>query len=633
MIGKTIGKYRFVEELGRSPLGSVYKAIDETLDREVAIKVLNPELTNSELMKHFQTEATTLARLHHSDIATIHEFSRSDTDLLMVTELVKGETLEQLSQRLGPLPPERAAYLVAQVLGALEHAHNAGVVHRDLSPSSVTVTEYGGVKVTDFGMARVAAADQSTSDGFTLGPPSYMSPERLAGNEVDGRTDVYSAGVIFYKLLTGHVPFEAASPLDMVQKQLSETPAPLSTYRSDLPGWCQAIVDRAIARPVDERFPTADAFRSTLNAAIAEATEATGLYAVVDAAGSANPEDLTMAAPIPVTVAAPIPFSDAPTVATWTPTPVAASPAAPTQVGPAAMTSTGVAPTLSGGPTATGTTVVLKRNQFAMVGGLLLALVVGVAVLAVVALRRQATVIVTPAETAVANAPATANASPSSTSPASDPAAPSSPASAPATSPTPPPLEIAPAPLVLPATPAAPKAPPKPAATSAAGNGPASAPAAPDLDSASAPAPAAPPAPRPGMVTTPFRFDARAVVADGDKRREREATVVVADGTVTVTEKEKSGKPLYTLPLESVVGMTYSNSRQPLWNSPNGPAEAMKVETGAFGFLKGGRNWFGLQTKDHLLVLRVDDEAVGRVTAGLQERTGLTLQRLAEPKD
>jgi hypothetical protein len=134
-------------------------------------------------------------------------------------------------------------------------------------------------------------------------------------------------------------------------------------------------------------------------------------------------------------------------------------------------------------------------------------------------------------------------------------------------------------------------------------------------------------------VTTPFRFDARAVVADGDKRRERDATVVVADGTVTVTEKDKTGKALYSLPVDSVVGMTYSNSKQPLWNSPNGPAEAMRVESGTFGFLKGGRNWFGLQTKDSLLVLRVDDDAVGRVTAGLQERTGLTLQRLVEPKD
>jgi eukaryotic-like serine/threonine-protein kinase len=622
MIGKTIGKYRFVEELGRGPLGAVYKALDETLDREVAVKVLNPELSNSELMKHFQTEATTLARLHHSDIATIHEVHRTDTDLLMVMEFVKGETLDHLSQRCGPLPPERAAYLVAQVLGALEHAHNAGVVHRDLTPSSITVTEHGAIKVMDFGMARVAAADQATSDGLALGPPSYMSPERLAGGEVDGRTDVYSAGVIFYRLLTGHVPFEAATPLEMVQKQLSGAPTPLQTYRQDLPGWCQAIVDRAIARVVDDRFPTAEAFRSTLNAAISEATESTGLYSVVQGSGAAEPEDLTMAAPVPVAVAGPIPFSDAPTVTTWTPAPAGqtASPTAVTQIAtpPAAPT---VTYPVGGGTAPTGTTVVIKRNQFAVVGGLLLALVLGVVVLAIVALRRPATVIVAPAETAAANTPAV-GATPSSAPAASatDPAPANGAATAPTTTPTPPPLEIAPPPLVLPPAPAAPRAPARPTTAPAATPEPV--------------APVAPAAPaRAGLVTTPFRFDARAVVADGDKRRERDATVVVADGAVTVTGREKNGKALYTIPIDSVVGMTYSNSRQPLWNSPSGPAEAMKVEAGAFGFLKGGRNWFGLQTKDSLLVLRVDDEVVGRVTAGLQERTGLTLQRLVEPKD
>ena len=534
MIGKTIGKYRFVEELGRGPLGIVYKATDETLDREVAVKVLNPELSNSERMKHFQTEATTLARLHHSDIATIHEIHRTDTDLLMVMEFVKGETLEHLSQRCGPLPAERAAYLVAQVLGALEHAHSAGVVHRDLTPSSVTVTEHGSIKVMDFGMAGVAAADQATSDGFALGPPSYMSPERLAGAEVDGRTDVYSAGVIFYRLLTGHVPFEAATPLEMVQLQLSDAPTPLQTYRQDLPGWCQAVIDRAIARVVDDRFPTAEAFRSTLNAAISEATEATGTYAVVDGAGSADPEDLTIAAPVPLTVTAPIPFGDAPTVATWTP----ASATAATQVAAqrAAPTVTLATPPIA--PSPTGTTVVLKRNQFAVVGGLLGALVLGVIVLAVVALRRPATVIMAPGQNTATNAPVT-SASPaaSSTAAAADPAPASAAASgaqapATATTPTPPPLEIAPPPLLLP--PAA--APAKTSAKSA------SAPAAP----ATSATPAAPA--RAIVATTPFRFDARAVVTDGDKRRERNATVVVADGIVTVTEKEKNGKALYCGP-------------------------------------------------------------------------------------
>ncbi|HEX7794430.1 MAG TPA: protein kinase [Vicinamibacterales bacterium] len=623
MIGKTIGKYRFLEELGRGPLGTVYKATDETLDRDVAVKVLNPELTNSELMKHFQTEATTLARLHHSDIATIHEIQRTDTELLMVMELVKGETLEHLSDRCGPLPPERAAYLVVQVLGALEHAHTVGVVHRDLTPASVMVTEHGGIKVLDFGMSRVAAADQATSDGFVLGPPSYMSPERLAGGEVDGRTDLYSAGVIFYRLLTGHVPFEAATPLEMVQKQLSGVATPLQTYRQDLPGWCQAIVDRAIARVVDDRFPTAEAFRTTLDAAIAEATEATGVYAVVDASGSADPNDLTTAAPVPVTVTAPSAFADAPTVATWTPAPAASS-TAMTQLAPTPLPGP-VASTPPMAPVPAGTTVVLKRNQFAVVGGLLLALVVGVIVLAVIAFRRPATVIMAPAQTAT-DAPASST---SSASAANTPSADAPATSASATNPTPPstpsppPLEIAPPPLVLPPAASATTSAPAPS------KAPAKSPSA-----SVAPAPAAPVGPvRAALVTTPFRFDAHAVVTDGDKRRERDATVVVADGVVTVTEKQKNGKALYAVSVDDVVGVTYSNSRQPLWNSPNGPAEAMKVDGGALGFLKGGRNWFGLQTKDSLLVLRVDDDLVSRVTSGLQERTGLTLQRLVEPKD
>jgi protein kinase-like protein len=621
MIGKTIGKYRFVEELKRGGLGTVYKAIDETLEREVAIKVLNPELNDSELMKHFQAEATTLARLHHPDIATIHEFQRADSDLLMVTELVHGETLEQLADRCGPLPPERAAYLVAQVLGALEHAHSAGVVHRDLQPSSVMVTEQGGIKVMDFGMARVAAADESTSDGFTLGPPSYMAPERLAGKELDGRADVYSAGVIFYRLLTGHVPFEAETPLAMVQKQLADAPTPVHTHRADLPGWCQAIVDRAIARVPTDRFPTAEAFRTTLLAAISEATEATGVYSVVPGSGSANPDGLTIAAPVPATIPPPTPPAEPVTVATRTPGAVAAS--------SAIVLPEGKTPAPAQAPTATaptGTTVVIKKNQFAVVGGLLLALVLGVVVLAIVALRRPAPVVPPPQSTAetTTSAPPSSPASGSAASSSSDAGGPAASAAGASTPTAAPPVEISAPPLMLPA----PTSPPK-----VSGN-PATLSTTPTTPTATTIV-TAPPAPvRPGLVTTPFRFDARAVVADGDKRREREASILVADGSVTVSEKDKGAKALYVVPLDSLIGLTYSSSKQPLWDSPNGPAEAMRVEGGAFGFLKGGKNnWFGLRTKDSLLVLRVDDDAVGRVTAALQERSGLTLQRLVEPKD
>jgi hypothetical protein len=435
-----------------------------------------------------------------------------------------------------------------------------------------------------------------------------MAPERLAGKEVDGRADVYSAGVIFYRLLTGHLPFEAPTPLRMVQKQLSEAPTPVHVHRPNLPGWCQAILDRALARAPSDRFPTAEAFRTTLLAAISEATESTGVYAVVHGSGAAKPDDLTTATAVPLAVALPSQQADPLAVAAWSP-PAAA--AVPTST-PSPM------PPPSGASAAAGTTVVLRKNQFALVGGLLLALVIGVVVLAIVALRRPPTVVVAPGQMATGSQTSAAS-STSSSAPAPDRAAsgsatpaPAPPASAP---PKAPPVEIVAPPLVLPAPAPAPRRDAKPEAPTT--------------------PPAAPPTPvRPDLVTTPFRFDAKAVVADGDKRRERDALVLVADGAVTVTEKEKSAKALYVVPLDSLVGLTYSSSKQPLWDSPTGPAEAMKVEGGAFGFLKGGKNnWFGLRTKDSLLVLRVDDDAVRRVTAGLQERTGLTLQRLVEPKD
>src|SRR5262249_11851032 len=280
MIGKTIGKYRFVERLGRGGMGTVYKAIDETLEREVAVKVLNPGLTDDEVMKRFRTEATTLAKLNHPEIATIHEIHRSDTDLLMVMELVRGETLDQLSQRSGPLPPERAAYLVSQVLGALEHAHRAGIVHRDLKPANITVTEPGGVKIMDFGIARVVGSEHLTSDGHMMGTPAYMAPEQVMTKDVDGRADIYACGVIFYRLLTGTLPFQADTAIGMVQKQLSESPTPVYAHRADLPDWCGAILDRALAKSPADRYQTAAEFQSALQSAIGSAaTEHTGVYA------------------------------------------------------------------------------------------------------------------------------------------------------------------------------------------------------------------------------------------------------------------------------------------------------------------------------------------------------------------
>src|SRR6516165_4551803 len=264
MIGRTIGHYRIVEQLGRGGSGTVYRAVDATLDREVAIKVLNPELVDTDAMRRFQSEATILAKLNHPSIATIYELFHSEADLLMVMELVRGKTLERTSDELGPLPPDRAASIIERILSALAHAHRAGVVHRDLKPANIMVTDTGAVKLMDFGIARVCGADRLTIDGAMLGTPAYMAPEQVLSQDIDGRTDLYSVGVIFYRLLTAALPFEAETPIAMLQRQLSEAPTPLGCHRQGLPAWCDTIVQRALAKTPADRFQTAEAFREAL---------------------------------------------------------------------------------------------------------------------------------------------------------------------------------------------------------------------------------------------------------------------------------------------------------------------------------------------------------------------------------
>ena len=266
MHGTTLGKYRIIGTLGRGATGIVYKAVDESLGREVAVKILNPSFADSRTLERFRAEAAVLASLNHPGIATIHELYTSPTELLMVMELVRGETLEQLCDRLGPLPLDRAAYLIDQILSALEHAHRAGVVHRDLKPANVMLTELG-IKIMDFGVAHARRDAHSASEGYIVGTPAYMAPEQALGEDVGEAADVYSVGVMFYRVLTGALPFEADTPLDMLQQQLSKAPTPIWRHGHDLPAWCETIVMRALAKSRRDRFQTAAAFRVALGSA------------------------------------------------------------------------------------------------------------------------------------------------------------------------------------------------------------------------------------------------------------------------------------------------------------------------------------------------------------------------------
>lgn len=682
MIGKTIGNYRIVATLGRGVTGTVFRALDETLGRDVAVRVLHADVADSDVMKRFQLEVKALAQLNDPDIATIHDVQVTGEGVLLVTELVSGESLEALMARVGPETPERAALLVAQILSVLGHAHAVGVVHRDLKPSNVMVTERGTIKLLDFAMAPVEGASQMTAAAFSVGMPAYMAPERILGNDVDARADIYSVGALLYVLLTGEVPFDAPSATEMVHKQLNELPTPLRSHRPDLPPWCEPVVVRALAKSPVDRYQSVEEFRAAVLSGVSSATDKTGVHgsnreaisgegptlaiplaavsgeeptAPLDLPAPAEPlmptfnaDEATLMAAIPHGVPVDATMAGSrlvevssdvgPTLQMPSVTIADVEPAgAPTMLVPAANAPTVAMPRESLAPTVTapvataptGTTLVMERKQFAAAGAILGVLVLGVVVLAVMVLRRP-TAVTESANGASSVAPlATATDSPAAVStlagalPAQESVAPTTISGGAAKA-----IGVPPSPPVGIADPPIRTSPADPTVPTTANR------AAKATPRAVVPAVAAPPPPNSNLArisnTSPFTFEAKAVVADGDKYRERDARVLLADGSVSVTQTD--GKPLYQVSVSDLTNLTYSNSRQPLWNSPSGPAEAMRVEGG--GFLgRGRRNWLGLRTPAALLVVRVDDDAVGRVIAALQERTGLTVARLIEPKE
>ena len=271
MVGQSIGKYRILELLGRGGMGTVYKALDESLQRVVAVKFVNSELSESE-MARFRTEAIALARLNHPQIATIYELTEHDQAMVMVMEYVAGQTLDQVLAARGPLPLSRAIEIATDVLDGLGYAHESGIVHRDLKPANVMLTQAGDVKIMDFGIALIAGMEHVTSTGMTVGTPAYMSPEQVQGHEVDGRSDLYSVAVMLYRLVTGQLPFKADTAVAMIRSQLSDPPTPARTHRADLPEWFDQALARALAKLPRDRFQTAGELSGALRWGLAGTT-------------------------------------------------------------------------------------------------------------------------------------------------------------------------------------------------------------------------------------------------------------------------------------------------------------------------------------------------------------------------
>ena len=270
MIGTTISHYQIISKLGQGGMGEVYLAEDIKLDRKVALKLLPDEVaSDQERMRRFVQEAKSASALNHPNIITIYEIGEIDSRHFIATEFIDGETLRK-RMRHGHLKLIELLEIAIQTTGALAAAHAAGIIHRDIKPENIMVRHDGYVKVLDFGLAKLTEPQGFTADteaptkalvdtgaGIVLGTLVYMSPEQAKGQRVDGRTDLWSLGAVIYEMVTGHAPFEAKTPSEVLGLILNKEPALLARYDREAPPELERIVSKALTKDLEERYQTA----------------------------------------------------------------------------------------------------------------------------------------------------------------------------------------------------------------------------------------------------------------------------------------------------------------------------------------------------------------------------------------
>jgi len=280
-----LSKYEILEEIGHGGMATVYRARDRRLGRDVAVKVIHPHLRDSsEVVARFNAEARAVAKLRHRNIVEVYDVSApDDPEQYLVVELVRGTTLRKLLETRRALPPEIAAALAIELLGALEHANAAGVVHRDIKPENVLIEHAPHpvdapdrqrpsvgprvmVKLTDFGIAKLLDAQGVTSTGQVLGSPAHMAPEQIEGGEVDARADVFGLGVLLYECMVGHLPFEGQNPAQVLRRVLDGTYPEAAAERPVVGKAWSALLDRALAHVPSDRFPDAGAMKGAIAA-------------------------------------------------------------------------------------------------------------------------------------------------------------------------------------------------------------------------------------------------------------------------------------------------------------------------------------------------------------------------------
>jgi eukaryotic-like serine/threonine-protein kinase len=267
MIGKQIAHYRLTELIGIGGMGEVYKAADTRLDRVVALKILNEQAIDDEAKRQrFLQEARVASSLNHPNILTVHEVGQEQGYYFIATEYIEGETLRVRLQR-GPLPLAEVLELGCQIAQALETAHRSGIIHRDIKPENIMLRPDGYIKVLDFGLAKLVEPKErhsqpaiKTDAGIVLGTVRYMSPEQIQHRPFDHRTDLFSLGIVLYEALTGRLPFNGQTIIDIAYEIVSSNPPPLNFSDIDpTAGRFTAVINRCLAKEALHRYSDATA--------------------------------------------------------------------------------------------------------------------------------------------------------------------------------------------------------------------------------------------------------------------------------------------------------------------------------------------------------------------------------------
>src|SRR5271170_5611945 len=267
-----LGHFNLLEEIAHGGMGTVYRAFDPTLNREVAIKVLREELAHDpKFLNDFLQEARSAAAISHPHIVQIYFVGEEQAQYYIVMELLQGRTLREIIEKDGPIPEERALELTIDVVEGLRAAYKNRMIHGDIKPANVFITEDTGAKVLDFGLSKLANVEVAASDGI-WGSPYYISPERVGQRAEDFRSDVYSLGATLFQTLTGHPPFEADTPEELAAKRLNEKPPLLRDLSPDLTRKTEEVVNKMLNKSILLRYRDYDALLEDLKDAKTEAT-------------------------------------------------------------------------------------------------------------------------------------------------------------------------------------------------------------------------------------------------------------------------------------------------------------------------------------------------------------------------